>query len=431
MQPAARPVFYDLSEIFLNGGARVKIYGVVRVIAEIGLELQRSGKEVRFVVFSPGHSAFFEVHPCFDRLHDDDAVDLAIPTAAVPKKLRRVFHRHRWLRRMAYLLCAPLINARNRRRWDAAGMTLPRADMTTGLLVTVARPKFIVDYLGVLQQTDTRLLAMLHDMIPLHEDPAGSAYQNFRGDNHAILRAAAGIVANSAFTRKEILRFVASGLLPAPARITTIGLAQECRHSSALAARPAPPGAYLLCVGSAVGRKNLETVFDALNLIRQGGSTEKFSIVIAGPTGRRTRDHLAQPAYDAIRAQLIFFDKPSHAELLQLYRQACAVIVPTRIEGWGLPAGEALWLGTPVICADIPALHEASDELALYFDPESPAQLAALITRIVGDQDFRHQLAMRICASRSRLRSWAQVADELFDEAQAYADTRNDALLPA
>ncbi len=428
MQPAATPIFYDLSEIFLNAGARVKIYGVIRVIAEIGLELQRSGKEVRFVVFSPGHSAFFDVHPCFDRLHDGDAVDLGIAATALPKKLRRVFHRNRWLRRLAYLLSAPLVNASNRRRWENAGIGLPRADMAAGLLLTAARPKFIVDYLPVLQRTQTRLVAMLHDLIPLHDHPASAKFLNFRGDNHAILRAAAGIIANSNFTRDEILQFSASGLLPAPARLSTVRLAQECRHSNALAARAAPTGAYLLCVGSAVGRKNLEVVFDALALMHKRGDAGKFSLVVAGHTGRRTREHLAQPAYDAIRSQVIFFDSPSHAELLQLYRQAAAAIVPTRIEGWGLPAGEALWLGTPVICADIPALHEASDGLALYFEPDSAEELASHITRIMADPACRERLAAQARDRRHQLRSWARVADELFDEALSHADARHDAL---
>ncbi len=431
MRASARPIFYDISEIFFNAGSRVKIYGVIRVIAEIALELQRSGSDIRFVIFSPGHAAFFEVDPCFDRLHDGDSIDIALPSSAAPKMLRSVFHHQRWLRRLGYLFAAPLVHARNRHRWNRAGIELPRADMAGAVLISAARPKFIVEYLPLLRRLDTRLVAMLHDMIPLYDDPACARHLNFRGDTRAILRAAAGIVANSDFTRAEILRFAGRGLVPPPARIGTVRLAHECRHSSAAAIRPVPHGHYFLCVGSAVGRKNLDAVFDALNLLRHIPHGPPFSLVLAGHAGRHTRACLAQPAYDGIRAQVQLFDSPSHAELLQLYRQATAVVVPTRIEGWGLPAGEALWLGTPLICADIPALREASNGLAQYVSPDAPDALASLLFRLLGDSAFRNAQVRKIRAAHGRLRSWAQVAAELHDEVLTYADARPAALLRA
>lgn len=431
MQDAVRPIFYDLSEIFLNAGSRVKIYGVLRVIAEIALELQRGGQPIRFVIFSPGHRAFFEIAPCFDRLHDGDTVDIGMPSSAAPKALRSVFHRQRWLRRVGYCLAAPLVHAANQYRWNRAGMALPRADMTGSVLISAARPKYIVEYLATLCRSNARLVAMLHDVIPLHDDPTSARHRTVRGDNSAILHAAAGIIANSAFTRSEILNFARRGLIPLPKRISTVRLAQECRDSPATVCSTMPDGDYFLCVGSAVGRKNLEAVFDALCLIRHGTPVRPFTLVVAGHTGRHTREWLAQPVYDGIRAQIQWFDSPSHAELLQLYRHATAVVVPTRIEGWGLPAGEALWLGTPAICADIPALREATDDLALYFDPDAPDALAALLVRLLADPAFRHSQRASIHAAHSHLRSWAQVAAELYEEALTYADARPAELLPA
>lgn len=431
MPLSARPIFYDLSEIFLNTGARVKIYGVIRVIAEIGLELKRSGRPVRFVIFSPGHRAFFDVDPCFARVHDGDSVDLSISPTATPKLLRSVFHHRRWLRRLGYLVAAPVVQVVNRRRWQRAGMELREADMLGGVLLSAARPKFIVEYLSTLRRSATQLVAMLHDMIPLHNDPACKRQRNFRGDNCAILRQAAGIIANSEFTRTEILRFANRGIIPAPARIGTVRLAQECRDSPAQVRHAPPQGDYFLCVGSAVGRKNLETVFDALSLIRHGQPLRPFTLVVAGHISRSTLEWLARPGYDDIRAQIQWFDSPSHAELLQLYRHATAVVVPTRIEGWGLPAGEALWLGTPAICADIPALHEATGDLALYFDPDAPDALAALLLRLLTDPAFRHAQTTSIHAAHGHLRSWARVAAELYEEVLTYADARPAELLPA
>ncbi len=422
MQPSATSIFYDLSEIFFNARSRVKIYGVIRVIAEIGLELQRLSSEIRFVIFSPGHDCFFEIAPCFAHLHDSDSVDIALPGSAAPKLLRSVFHRWRWLRRASYLVASPLVQAHNRYRWKQAGIDLPRADLTDGVLITAARPKYIVEYLRVLRGSGTRLVAMLHDMIPLHDKASRPRHQIFKGDNALIVRDAAGIIANSEFTHAEILRFAALGLVPQPRRIRTVRLAHECRDIAGSVHAPLPAGAYFLCIGSAVGRKNLQAVFDAMQLIQQTGAVPPFSLVVAGHTGRATRDWLARKIYDDIRPQVLLFDSPSHAELLQLYRRATAVIVPTRMEGWGLPAGEALWLGTPVICADIPALRESTEGLGLYFNPEAPKALARVLIRMIGDSTFTDEQRRKIRSARKGLRPWSQVAEELLDEALSYAD---------
>ncbi len=158
-----------------------------------------------------------------------------------------------------------------------------------------------------------------------------------------------------------------------------------------------------------------------MHLIQQTGAVATFSLVVAGHTGRATRDWLARKVYDGIRKRVFLFDSPSHAELLQLYQRATAVIVPTRMEGWGLPAGEALWLGTPVICADIPALRESTGGLGLYFNPDSPKALARVLIRLLSDTSFIDEQRCKIRSARDRLRPWSKVAKELLDEALTYA----------
>ncbi len=421
MQLSEKPIFYDLSEIFFNARSRVKIYGVIRVIAEIGLELQRISDGIRFVIFSPGHDCFFEIDPCFAHLHDSDAVDIGLPASATPRLLRSVFHRWASLRYATYVVTSPLVQAHNRRRWKHAGIDLPRANLTDSVLISAARPKYIVEYLRVLRTSGTRLIAMLHDMIPLHDEASRPRHQVFKGDNALIVREAAGIVANSEFTRAEILRFATLGLIPPLRRIHTVRLAHECRDIASSVRVSLPAGPYFLCVGSAVGRKNLQAVFDAMHLIQQTGAVATFSLVVAGHTGRATRDWLARKVYDGIRKRVFLFDSPSHAELLQLYQRATAVIVPTRMEGWGLPAGEALWLGTPVICADIPALRESTGGLGLYFNPDSPKALARVLIRLLSDTSFIDEQRCKIRSARDRLRPWSKVAKELLDEALTYA----------
>ncbi len=55
--------------------------------------------------------------------------------------------------------------------------------------------------------------------------------------------------------------------------------------------------------------------------------------------------------------------------LRDLYAHASATVVASLWEGFGLPAGEALATGCPLVCSDIPALREVAGEAAAYCDP--------------------------------------------------------------
>ena len=81
------------------------------------------------------------------------------------------------------------------------------------------------------------------------------------------------------------------------------------------------------------------------------------------------------------------------------------------MEGWGLPLGEALWVGTPGLASTAPALREVGGDLAQYFEPGKPRELAAHIDALQSDPEARETLKNRIRAARPNLRSWRDVAD--------------------
>ena len=62
--------------------------------------------------------------------------------------------------------------------------------------------------------------------------------------------------------------------------------------------------------------------------------------------------------------------------LIALYRDALAVILPSFMEGFGLPALEAMALGTPAITSTAAALVEVTGDDALHADPHSAKTIA-------------------------------------------------------
>jgi glycosyltransferase involved in cell wall biosynthesis len=77
-------------------------------------------------------------------------------------------------------------------------------------------------------------------------------------------------------------------------------------------------------------------------------------------------------------------------------------VVPSLVEGFGLPALEAMAAGTPAIVSAIEALQEVTGDAALSFDPRSPAELAQVMTMALEDDALRRDLA-----ERGRLRAGA------------------------
>jgi glycosyltransferase involved in cell wall biosynthesis len=66
-----------------------------------------------------------------------------------------------------------------------------------------------------------------------------------------------------------------------------------------------------------------------------------------------------------------------------LYRGAAVVVLPSKAEGFGLPVIEAMACGVPVICSDLPVLHELADGVATFCDPNDPAAFARAIAHIL------------------------------------------------
>jgi glycosyltransferase involved in cell wall biosynthesis len=129
---------------------------------------------------------------------------------------------------------------------------------------------------------------------------------------------------------------------------------------------------FFLCVGASEKRKNIPLAiraFAASGLARQG-----HRFVVCGARGndwRAVADEIGRTE------NTVHLDYVTDSQLVWLYREATAFVLPSLLEGFGMPALEAVRHGClPIVPAD-GALAEATGGRGLFVDPQSAEDIAA------------------------------------------------------
>lgn len=95
--------------------------------------------------------------------------------------------------------------------------------------------------------------------------------------------------------------------------------------------------------------------------------------------------------------------------LSELFRRARFVVFPTLFEGAGLPLLEAARAGKAIACSDIPPFREFGGAGPAYFNPEDPADMAAVLIRLWRDPAERERSARESAVVSAGL-SWEKCA---------------------
>lgn len=166
-------------------------------------------------------------------------------------------------------------------------------------------------------------------------------------------------------------------------------------------------GPYVLNVTNGLPHKGLEELLEAVAPI------DGLALVLAGfgssrpAVERRIRDSRIDPERVHVLGGV------SERELGLAYRGARVVAVPSRLEGFGLPALEAMAAGAPVVVTDAGGLPEVVGDAGTIVPAESVASLRAALYRIAFEIDPEERESLiRRGRSRARLFSWERTARE-------------------
>lgn len=233
-----------------------------------------------------------------------------------------------------------------------------------------------------------RLAYTVHDLL-FYEQPEETSFANWLGCSRGVAGAARRadlIVANSSASRRQFLKRFPdypperTVVVPPISRFRRrrVPLRQFPRglleHESRLS-----PGGFWLAPGRNDPRKNVETVLDAYRRHASRREEAPPLVLVGGPS---------VPEADGV-LRLGFVDD---ASLEWLVTHARAFVFVSTGEGFGMPALEAMSLGTPLVASTVGGLGELVAGAAWTVDPRDAEQIADALDRLDDSATRRRRL---------------------------------------
>lgn len=246
-----------------------------------------------------------------------------------------------------------------------------------------------------------KLVATLHDAnhLALPESASLSRTAYYRLVVTPRSRRAEALITVSEFSRRELsahlglpaerLQVIGNGVdlsfhVPSPADI------DDFRSRRGLPAR------YFAAIGNTKPFKNLRV------LLPIADGLPAPLVLLAGRGARRTI---------GFSEKVIELSPLSDDELVRFYAGATAVLAPSRYEGFGLPALEAMACGAPVIASSAGAHVEIIGGAGMLVAPENPLAWREACLRLHRDETLRRELS-QAGRERAARASWDDCAKQ-------------------
>jgi glycosyltransferase involved in cell wall biosynthesis len=347
-----------------NGGLSTAVSGLVRALREVDV----SSTVVSFDSWRPKKSSSHGVQPA---VRDGNVVRLSSPTQLESGLA------------LAAESDADVVHVHHSMLWDFAGELKSRLSCPSVFTVHVAQQK----------QSELRGL----------EEPTLSERAQVRAINEA-----------DAVTAPS--RSVASWLREhhdnVGERLHTIGLGTY--------AGPAVPrsGGPVVYVGRFADINGTAELVEALATVAAERKETRFEIAGGCPENPRAQRRWNERLREAIGDdRLTLHGWVAWPELVELYRRAAVVVIPSWFETFGQVAAEAMAFGAPIVATNVGALaeHLAHEVTALMSPARDVPALVGNISRILDQPELAEIIARRGAEEAGRLFDWPQKACDYRD----------------
>lgn len=222
------------------------------------------------------------------------------------------------------------------------------------------------------------VVVMIHDTIPLdlpHHQRAGTP-EAFARKLAAVARHATLVLSPSEAAAGDVRRHMARlAPRPAPVRVLPLGVAVAPPDPARLPPGMPPPP-FLVALGTIEPRKNHALLLDLWE-----GWPEAPPLLILGSRGWGNEAVLRR--LDARPRGVVELPGLPDGAVSALLQRAEALLAPSLAEGFGLPPLEALALGCPVVCGDLPVFRETLGDRAVRCRSFEPGEWRAAIEALL------------------------------------------------
>jgi glycosyltransferase involved in cell wall biosynthesis len=250
------------------------------------------------------------------------------------------------------------------------------------------------------RSTGARFVCLIHDLIPIdypeHVEEGDSEQHRCRIDTVAQL--ADAVIVNSKGTRQALARHLGPRRQDLPVLVAPLGI--DLAAASAADRKPERP--YFIYVATIESRKNHLLLLWVWRCLAEELGPAAPRLVLIGRRGWQHEKVLAALAgSSALRTLVEEHNTLPDIAVARLLTGATAALYPSFAEGYGLPVSEALALGVPVICSDLPELREVGRHVPEYLDARDEAGWLAMT------RDYATPGSLRRQAQIARLSGWS------------------------
>jgi len=269
-------------------------------------------------------------------------------------------------------------------------------------------------------------LVMIHDVIaekyPRLTLPSVTARLLWRTKVDLACRQANAIATVSEYSRLSLLEHFR---LP-PERVFVVGEASDPIFRVMENPQPTPRlcslgissrGRVVVYVGGFGPHKNLKTLVSVFAHLAAQSEFSDVRLVLVG----EHRNEVFHSCFTAVEAQVstlglservVFTGYLPDHELVVLLNLSSVLVLPSLMEGFGLPAVEAAACGCPVIATTASPLPQLLGDGGIYVDPMRSEEMVAALTRVLRSEQLRERMREAGIAAARRL-SWESAARQM------------------
>ena len=441
----ANTVYFDITDVVDHAERNKTVTGIQRVVTKVLESIIGSdtGGRYRGLVRTPSSGAFMAADLSFLRgPHDysdfaarfergyDKEVWLQSKLKKYNARSARAFLKMLWLK-LQWSLSRKLRDRVTSNLLTPKPSCLSPLNLAKGDVIVTLGAGWCTEYREVhdlARRAKCEVVSFVYDIIPItHPQFAPDKDNRFRNWVDYVAENSSLICTISKFSKGELIRYLNSH--GPHANLSVIKFPHEFKTPSTAPALNVSIEVqrivgtnFMLCIGTLDQRKNILGLLRAWRELNEQGF-DMPDVVICGGPGRgvdEIQQFLRLNENDAGEAVTII-QTPNDTELEILYRACQFSVFPSFVEGWGLPIGESLWFGKPVICANSASMPEAGGQFATYFDHGKPESLREALLEMI-----RHPVKLPPNV-RGQLTTWegtaASICDAInLDRSQVFAD---------